>query len=63
MKKNDFPISVFPKQLQTIIFDYLEATNLSGKFVCVSILMAMATAVGSTYTLLYKVGYRVFASF
>lgn len=63
MKHNDFPINVFPQRLQAFITAYLTATNLPGKFVCVSVFMALATAIGSTYKLFYKVGYEVFASF
>lgn len=63
MKHNDFPINVFPQRLQAFISAYLAATNLPAKFVGVSVFMALAAAIGSTYKLLYKVKYEVFASF
>jgi hypothetical protein len=54
----NFPIEVFPKEIQEIINMYVSNLNINKDYASASILFAFAAAIGSTYKLKVKRGWQ-----
>ena len=53
----EFPLEIFPKELQEIIFMYSSILNISTEYSAVTILFAIASAMGNSYHLKVKNGW------
>ena len=59
VKVPPFPVSAFPKPVQSIINDFYKAYQLPKDYYALGILTACASAIGNAYNLEYKKGYYV----